>query len=440
MENVKKRKLFIGLISVTFLLLIGTIGFSLLRDNDSYRYFTGMGSSFDLSPKEEHYLFSYYLDGEEGIYRSNIDGSEVEKLTTVGLERLHSPRYSPDGEKILFLAKNTERINALYLANQNGNGQKKLTSDKIHVSEAAFSNTGEEIYFIGTSADDFKKVEGETTEGFDLFVVDLSSGKIKQLTDKDHFSMKYLSVSQDGKEVYYSLFDGDREKVTAFSLEEDLEKAALGSERLPKHTYSFRYSPDGSRIAYTSVSEESQDSSLFKYELFLFDVENRQTKRLTNLDSSVVSPRFFKNQNQIAFLENTNWPQDPEEHALKVINLETETVDTIEMALSPPESSPWLLKSIDTFVNGSTVAVLYVILLGLFSTYLSFYYSKRKAYVPAIISLILTVLVFISSFVVAMMVDPWYGIGLGMLAAALLGCTLIIFGYAFVLNLFLKRN
>ena len=179
---------------------------------------------------------------------------------------------------------------------------------------------------------------------------------------------------------------------------------------------------------------------MFEYELFLFDIENRQTKRLTNLDSSVVSPRFFKDQNQIAFLENTNWPQDPAKHALKVLDLETEKIDAIEIDLSHPKSNHRLLKTIDIFANGSTVAVLYVILLGLFSTYLSFFYSKRKAYIPAIVSLVLTVLGFISSFVVAMIVDPWYGIGLGMLTAALLVCTLIIFGYTFALNLFLKRD
>jgi Domain of unknown function (DUF5050)/WD40-like Beta Propeller Repeat len=440
MEKVKNRKIFIGLISVTFLLLIGAIIFNLLRDQDSYRYFTGIGSSFDLSPDEKHYLFSYYLDGKESIYRSNVDGTEIERLTDSASERLHSPRYSIDGTKILFLAQNAEGINTLYLANQNGSEQKSLTSDKTHVSEAVFSVTGEEIYFTGTQADEFKKAEGETTEGYDLFVVDIASGKVEQLTDQDHFNMNFLSISKDGKEIYYSLFDGSREKVTAFSIENGLEKEAPGANRLPKDTYSFRYSPDGSRIAYTTVSEESRDSSLFEYELFLFDVEKGQTKRLTNLHSSVVSPRFFKDQNQIAFLENTNWPGDPAEHALKVINLETEEIHSIELALSSQKSSHWLLKTLDTSVNGTTVAILYVILLGLFSTYLSFFHSKRKGYVPAIASLLLTILGFISSFIVGIVVDPWYGIGLGMLTAALFGCTIIAFGYAFALNFFLKRG
>lgn len=441
MRKLKNRRKFIGLITIIFLLLIGSVVFSLLQSDDSYRYFTGMGSSFDLAPDEEHYLFSYYLDGEENIYRSNADGTEIEKLTESTSERFHSPRYSNDGSQFLFLAQNAERINTLYLANQDGGEQQILTTDQSHVSEAAFSDTGEEIYFIGSPADDFNKAEGETTEGYDLFVIDIASGDMEQLTNQDHFSMNFLSVSQDGKEVYYSLYDGSREKVTAFSLDDGIEKGAPSSYMLPEDTYSFRYSPDGSRIAYTTISKESRDSSLYEYELFLFDLEKEDTKRLTDLDSSVVSPRFYKNQNQIAFLENTNWPQDPEEHALHVMDLETEKIHLVELDLPDSEASHWLSKTMDTFANGNTMAILYVVLLGLISTYLAFFHSKRKRrYIPAIASLLLAVLVFISSFIVAFVVNPWYGIGLGMLAAALFGCTLIVFVYVFTLNFFLKRN
>lgn len=399
-----------------------------------------MGSSFDLSADEEQYLFSYYLDGNESIYRSNADGTDVEKLVESENARLHSPRYSNDGAKILYLAENAEHINTLTVANEDGSEQKILTPDKTHVSEAVFSITGDKIYFIGTPAEDFKKAEGETTEGFDLYSVDLGSGEIDQLTNRDYFTMNDLSISQDGEEIYYSLFKVNREKITAYSIEDGIEKEAPGSNRLPEDSYAYQYSPDGSKMAYTSISEESLDSSLFKYELFLLDLENGEKKRLTNLESSVISPMFFKTQDSIAFLENTNWPQVPEKYTLYELDLGTEKLHTIEMAMTPSNSSHWVMKTLDTFANGYTVAALYIILLGLFSTYLFFFHSTRKRFIPAIASIILTALVFISSFIVAMVVNPWYGIGLGMLAAALLGCTLIIFAYAYALKFFFKKD
>ena len=436
----KNKKLLWGLMSVTFLLFVGSIVFSLLRDDDPYRYYTGIGSSFDLSPDEEQYLFPYYVDGNESIYRSNADGTNVTKLVESETARLHSPRYSNDGAKILYLAENPEHLNTLFVANEDGSEQKLLTPDKTHVSEAVFSKTGDKIYFVGTPAEDYKKVEGETTEGFDLFSVDLDSGKIDQLTNRDYFTMNDLSISHDGKELYYSLFEVNRENVTAYFIADGIEKEAPGSNWLPEDSYAYRYSSDGSKMAYTSISEESLDSSLFKYELFLLDLENGESKRLTNLGSSVVSPMFLRTQNSIAFLENKNWPQVPEKHTLKVLDLGTEKIKSIEMEMTPSNSSHWVMKTLDLFANGYTVAALYVILLGLLSTYLFFFHSTRKRFIPAIISFTLAVLVFISSFIVAMAVDPWYGIGVGILAAALLGCTLIIFAYAYALKFFFKGN
>ncbi|MBM7609733.1 Tol biopolymer transport system component [Lysinibacillus composti] len=436
----KNKKLLWGLMSVTFLLFVGSIVFSLLRDDDPYRYYTGIGSSFDLSPDEEQYLFPYYVDGNESIYRSNADGTNVTKLVESETARLHSPRYSNDGAKILYLAENPEHLNTLFVANEDGSEQKLLTPDKTHVSEAVFSKTGDKIFFVGTPAEDYKKVEGETTEGFDLFSVDLDSGKIDQLTNRDYFTMNDLSISHDGKELYYSLFEVNRENVTAYSIADGIEQEAPGSNWLPEDSYAYRYSSDGSKMAYTSISEESLDSSLFKYELFLLDLENGESKRLTNLGSSVVSPMFLRTQNSIAFLENKNWPQVPEKHTLKVLDLGTEKIKSIEMEMTPSNSNHWVMKTLDLFANGYTVAALYVILLGLLSTYLFFFHSTRKRFIPAIISFTLAVLVFISSFIVAMAVDPWYGIGVGILAAALLGCTLIIFAYAYALKFFFKGN
>lgn len=438
--SMKKRKVYIGLIVASFLFLVFATIFSSLRADNPYMYFTGMGDSFDLSPDEQYYLFSYYIDGKENIYRTNVDGTFMKKITHSTSERFHSPRYSRDGKKILYLGKNAQGINKLYYAKQDGSGQKKLTHESMHVKEAVFSVSGEEIFFIGMPADEFKKAEGETTEGFDLYVVDTNSGKTTQLTDQDHFLMGHLSVSQDGKEVYYSLFTGASDKITAFSLEEGLEKEAPGANKLSKINSSFIYSPDRNKIAYTAVSEESWQSSKFEYDLFLLDLKNDRTIRLTDLDSAVVSPRFFEDQDRIVFLENTNWPDKPAQHTLKVVDLETKKIQSIAIDSSLPKSSNWLYRILDTFANKITVAILYVVLLGIISTYLAFFHSKKKSYLPAFVSFILSVLLLLSSFVVAFVGYPWYGIGLAILAASIVPCTLMVFIYTVVLNLFKKRG
>lgn len=440
MESLKKRKLFIYSIVATALLLVGAITYAIVRDDDPYKYFTGMGEQFEISPDDKQFLFSYYVDGKKGIYSANVDGSDVKQITSSDTERHNAPKYSSDGTKILFLSENSGRVNSLYVANADGSQQKPLTSNNVHVSEAVFSSTGETIYYIGEPAENLKKSEGEMTEGSYLFSININGENSEKLTSKDYFYMNSLSISADGKTLYYSLFDGHKDKVTSFSLENSEEKQASITDVLPKDSYNYQLSPNEDKLAYTAVSEESQDTSLFKYELFVMDIEQRQPKRLTHFNSSVDSPRFFNDANQIAFLEHTNWPTDPAKNDLYILDLGTEDIHPVELGLSKQVSSHWFIAGINKLVNGYTIAALYMIMMGLLITYLQQYHSKRKSYVPAIASLFLTVLVFIISIIGVVMVDPWLGIGLGMLAIALLGCTAIVFGYALVLNFVIKRN
>ncbi|PLR82802.1 hypothetical protein CVD25_11255 [Bacillus canaveralius] len=49
-----------------------------------------------------------------------------------------------------------------------------------------------------------------------------------------------------------------------------------------------------------------------------------------------------------------------------------------------------------------------------------------------------SVTIFVASFAVAVIRNPWYGIGLGMLAASILPCTIIGFAIAFIIKRFAK--
>src|SRR5699024_12246624 len=84
-------------------------------------------------------------------------------------------------------------------------------------------------------------------------------------------------------------------------------------------------------MAITAVSEESQKSSLFKYDLFLMDMDSEKTERLTDLQAAVDSPVFFHYQDTIAFLENTTWSAEPAQYRLRTIDLHDKTLAKIEL-------------------------------------------------------------------------------------------------------------
>ncbi|PWA12181.1 hypothetical protein DCC39_07030 [Pueribacillus theae] len=424
----------IGVISILF---IGTTAYGILRDNDPYKYFTGFGERIDVSPDDNNIAFSYFVDGKESIYTANLNGKQVEKLTHSKDRRDHSPKYSSDGKKLIYLSEDSEGINTLHMMSLDGKKARQLTDKKSHVTDAIFSHSGETIYFVAVEAEEFKKGE-ESREGFDLFSIEIEDGLVKKLTNDDHFSMNNLSISPDGKMLYYSDFDGKEERVYSFSI----ENGQVGSDALVLSTdgqsyYEPRLSPNGKKLAFTAVSEESQESSTFKYELFLMDLETKQAERLTDFQSAVTSPVFFHKKQKIAFLENANWPKEPAEHRMMMIDLTTHELETVELDTPQSEGGHWFIQTTDRAVNSLTLAILYTLLLGLISVYLH-YRNRRKIYMPAIISFAIAVLAFIASFAVAAMVNPWYGIGLGMLAARIFGCSLIVLLFVFIFKRFAK--
>src|SRR5699024_5132769 len=187
--------------------------------------------------------------------------------------------------------------------------------------------------------------------------------------------------------------------------------------------------PDGQKMAFTAVSKESQKSSLFKYDLFLMDMDSEETERMTDLQAAVDSPVFFHHQDTIAFLENTTWSAEPAQYRLRTIDLQAKALSTIELDVPGSGGVDWLKRKLDQAVNIYTIAGLYTILLGLITVY--FHSKAKRIYLPVIVSLVLAVIIFVGSFVVAAMGKPWMGIGFGMLAIGVFVCSLIVLVCAF---------
>lgn len=429
-----RKHTFLLTMGLIFILFVGTLLYAILRDGDPYRYFTGLGSEISIAPDDSNIAFSYYTDGEESIYTANLDGSHVRKLSHSNGGDDRQPDYSPDGNKLVYLTKEKDGIQTLWIMKKDGSNSRQLTSNELHVTDAIFSYDGETIYFVAVEAAEF--MEGEKSrEGFDLFSMKTDGGQMKQLTNTNHFSMNNLFLSPDGNTMYYSEFDGVEERIYSYAIQEG--ELNVTPSLLPKEIastqsfYEAQLSPRGNYLVYKEVSEVSQESSLFEYELFLVDLKTNRVDRLTKLRKSVSSPVFFHEGEKIAFLENTNWPEDPAVYQLKTIDIQTKDIGTITLDVPKSAGGNRFIQMLDNAVNSYTVGILYILWVGLLSVYLHHYYP-RKVYVPSLASFSIAILILMVSFAVAAMVNPWYGIGLGMLAAALFVCSVIVFLFVFI--------
>ncbi|WP_226675155.1 TolB family protein [Mesobacillus jeotgali] len=426
----KRKKILLGAIAFVTLLLISSISYMLLADRDAYKYYTGLGSGLAISENDQRIAFSYINNGNSAIYTARQDGTDVKRVSNPHEVYHSNPKFSPDGNKILYLSKNNNRIQSLYIANVDGANPEKLSDKSQHISEAVFSDNGETIFFASMPAEEFKKTEGETQEGYDLFSVKIDGSQMEQLTDRDFYTMDSLVFSAEKKEILFKDFDD----LNVFDLEDQRVYTADFSSEMPADIFHLTLSPKLNSLAFTTITDESKDTSLFEYDLFLKDLQNGETQRLTDLNSSVVSPVFFNDKNEILFLEYLNWPQEPEEYKLRTVDIGTKKLKEIRLEMPDLESSNFVIKAIDYSVNSWTVGLLYTVLLMLITVYV----KHEKVFLPSLISLAIGLLTLAASFVVAVTVDPWAGIGVGMLAAGLLVCTIVLFIFAFVMKLLRK--
>lgn len=421
------------------MLLAVTIFYALVRNDDPKRFFTGLGDYISLAPDDSKIIFSYYVDGKESVYTANINGSKVEKITNSNNREDRRPKYSPDGKKIAYLSKNSDGIQTLRVINEDGSEEKQLTDSEMHVTDAIFSHDGKTIYFVAVEAKEFKKGE-DSREGFDLFSIETAGEHMRKLTDVDHFTMDFLSLSPDGQTIYYGDFDGERERVYTYSIKNKTVKTdrAILPEKIENDSFEPQLSPDGKYVAYTAISQESK-KGLYKYDLYLMELGNENVERLTDLKKAVTSPTFFHKENQIAFLENTNWPNKPAEYRVKTIDIATHDIKEIKLDAPQSTEDHRLMQMVDRAVNSFTIAFLYILLFGFISVYLH-YFNPRKIYLPSIVSFSLAILTFIMSFVVGAIFDPWLGMAFGMLAAGILGASIILVLLVLVFRALLNKR
>ncbi|MBO1512736.1 DUF5050 domain-containing protein [Metabacillus bambusae] len=431
----QRKRLLLLFMVISLGLLISSILYSIFHERDPYKYHTGLGSELAISPNDEKLAFSYYLDGNEAIYTANPDGTEITKISKADEGRVHTPRFSFDGKKVAYLKENSEGIQSLMIMDADGSNSKQLTEESLHVSDAVISPVGDTIYYIAMPAEDYKKAEGETKEGYDLFAVSMNGKEGMQLTNKDHFSMNNLSVSNDGQQLFYSLFE-TKEELYAFTINEKKELKVGAAAGISDDMYSAVFSQDKKLLAFTAVSEESKNSSLFEYELYLRNTESNETKQLTHLKKNVQSPVFFHHTNNIAFLEYKNWPGDPEQYQLMTVSIEGEEPVPIDLELPASEENHWFIKTVDFLLSDAAIAVYYVLFLGGITVYLQ--RNSGKVFLPAYISIGLAVLIFISSFVIGAMTNPWFGIGLAMVAITVFICSILLLVFAFIVKRIVK--
>jgi dipeptidyl aminopeptidase/acylaminoacyl peptidase len=138
------------------------------------------------------------------IWRINVDGSGLVQLTN-GEDGESTPRWSPDGTHMAFLAeRGDDEHGQIYLLSNAGGEARRLTEHETGVGSIAWTPDGQSILFIAS--------DPEADEEYDVIVFDedyeqrhlwrasVADGTTERITEGD-YSVRGYRLSRDGRHI-----------------------------------------------------------------------------------------------------------------------------------------------------------------------------------------------------------------------------------------------
>ncbi len=199
------------------------------------------------------------------IWRINVDGTGAIQLTN-GEKGESSPRWSPDGRFIAFLAQRGDNEQTqIYLIENAGGEARQLTRHETAVSNITWSPDGKWIYFLASdsksaaqrererSRDDVYAFE-ENYQQRHLWKVAVPEGREERITQGDYSILNY-SLSQDGTKI---VFHRPPNPLLGYSWQSEIwimnsdgsQAVQLSRNRVSEN--GAKLSPDNSRILFTA--------------------------------------------------------------------------------------------------------------------------------------------------------------------------------------------
>lgn len=219
------------------------------------------------------------------VFRVNVDGSGTLQLTN-GSEGESSPRWSPDGRTIAFLAKrgDAEAVTQIWLLGNDGGEARALTSHATAVSNIQWTPDSQALYFTASepkSAEEKAKEKAkDDVYAFDedgkqqhLWRVSVANKAERRITSGD-FSVTDYELSRDGKKIAChqapSPLFGDNLKGEVFVMNADgTGVLQLTKNEVPEAGASL--SPDNTKVLFRSGSNAAFET-YFNQKLFLAPV------------------------------------------------------------------------------------------------------------------------------------------------------------------------
>ena len=217
---------------------------------------------------------------KQQIFIMDVDGDGVTQLTNLELD-CYSPKFSPDGKKIVFCA--TNRISDyLYIINL---GDSLRSSTFLDGGlDPVFSEDGNSLMY-----------RSEKEENNAIYIMDLTTGESFPISDGSLAT--HAEFSHDGTKVIYSSSAEQNFDLVILNLLDTTDNAQQTVVATKDAEIYGVFSPDGQRLAFSSFDIN------YKGTLKICDDKGKNVKVVSSSGSSY-NAKFSPDSKQLAYLSN----------------------------------------------------------------------------------------------------------------------------------------
>ncbi len=222
-----------------------------------------------ISPDGKHVVFeSQLVDWEENRYDTELwlskDGEIPFQITNNLKKNSNNPKWSPDSKWIAFLSNRGEKtqIHAIRLA---GGESFQVTNTENNISNFEWSPDGEKIAFL--QSEDKSKEEKKRQEKYGGFAVEDAEYRLNQIW-VTVFNPMYLNQRPLPDQLKDSIYT-------------EMLEAKLLLDSLAFSINSFKWSPDGKKIAFEHQPDPLRNT-FFKADISIYDIPSKTHKILVN--------------------------------------------------------------------------------------------------------------------------------------------------------------
>ncbi len=251
------------------------------------------------------------------IWWAGVNGSSILQLTSDQYDS-KSPRWSPDGQQILFLSKRADDTNTqIYVMPINGGEALRLSNHATDISSAEWTKDGNDIYFIASDekSDEEKKREEEKDDVYKfeqnyqqkhLWKISATNGTEKRITEGD-FSVTRYNFSQDGSKI---LFHRGPSPLLDAALQNEIwimDIDGNDARQITKNSNpesGAELSPDNEMVLYLAWTDEN-DVAYFENNLYLIAISEGKPKQLLgDFDHDIQQAHWSEDGRSIYFKAN----------------------------------------------------------------------------------------------------------------------------------------